>query len=96
MCFYTFSQRFGRVQYLRAPCSSLASSGQSVRQVTAAYGHFGRKPYTENGMKFFEWENTVDLTKCALADFSQRGVESFRAMFFIIFHASGTFAVRVS
>ena len=32
-------------------------------QVTAAYGHFGRKPYTENGMKFFEWENPVDLSK---------------------------------
>merc|ERR1712159_295573 len=32
-------------------------------QVTAAYGHFGRKPYTENGMKFFEWENPADLTK---------------------------------
>merc|ERR1719258_621418 len=32
-------------------------------QVTAAYGHFGRKAYTENGMKFFEWENPVDLTK---------------------------------
>merc|ERR1712230_53609 len=32
-------------------------------QVTAAYGHFGRKAYTENGMKFFEWENPVDLSK---------------------------------
>merc|ERR1712078_215115 len=32
-------------------------------QLTAAYGHFGRKPYTENGMKFFEWENPVDLAK---------------------------------
>ena len=32
-------------------------------QVTAAYGHFGRKPYTENGMKFFEWENAKDLSK---------------------------------
>ena len=32
-------------------------------QVTAAYGHFGRKPYTENGMKFFEWENAMDLSK---------------------------------
>jgi len=32
-------------------------------QVTAAYGHFGRKPYTENGMKFFEWENPADLAK---------------------------------
>merc|ERR1712230_201458 len=32
-------------------------------QETAAYGHFGRKPYTENGMKFFEWENATDLSK---------------------------------
>ena len=32
-------------------------------QLTAAYGHFGRKPYTENGMKFFEWENATDLSK---------------------------------
>jgi len=31
--------------------------------VTAAYGHFGRAPYTENGMKFFEWENPTDLSK---------------------------------
>merc|ERR1712216_788408 len=32
-------------------------------QVTAAYGHFGRAPYTENGKKFFEWENAKDLKK---------------------------------
>merc|ERR1719305_1609499 len=34
-------------------------------QVTAAYGHFGRAPYTENGMKYFEWENATDLSKYA-------------------------------
>merc|ERR1712072_539753 len=34
-------------------------------QVSAAYGHFGRRPYTENGKKFFEWENPVDLAKFA-------------------------------
>ena len=34
-------------------------------QITAAYGHFGRKPYTENGMKYFEWENATDLSKFA-------------------------------
>merc|ERR1711937_955024 len=34
-------------------------------QITAAYGHFGRKPYMENGMKFFEWENATDLSKYA-------------------------------
>merc|ERR1719380_429633 len=32
-------------------------------QVTAAYGHFGRQPYTEGGKKFFEWENAMDLSK---------------------------------
>jgi S-adenosylmethionine synthetase len=32
---------------------------------TAAYCHFGREPRTENGMKFFEWENPVDLSKYA-------------------------------
>jgi len=34
-------------------------------QITAAYGHFGRAPYTENGMKCFEWENAKDLSKYA-------------------------------
>jgi len=32
---------------------------------TAAYCHFGREPRTENGMKFFEWENPKDLSKYA-------------------------------
>merc|ERR1712118_315363 len=32
-------------------------------QVTAAYSHFGRDPYTEDGKKFFEWENAKDLAK---------------------------------
>jgi len=32
-------------------------------QVTAAYSHFGRAPYTENGIKFFEWENAKNLDK---------------------------------
>merc|ERR1712134_178534 len=32
-------------------------------QPTAAYGHFGRDPYTEDGIKFFEWENAKDLKK---------------------------------
>merc|ERR1712224_1159373 len=34
-------------------------------KVTAAYCHFGREPYTQNGIKFFEWENPKDLTKYA-------------------------------
>jgi len=32
-------------------------------QVTAAYCHFGREPYTKDGIKFFEWENAKDLSK---------------------------------
>jgi len=32
-------------------------------QETAAYCHFGRAPYTKDGMKFFEWENPKDLRK---------------------------------
>jgi S-adenosylmethionine synthetase len=34
-------------------------------QETAAYCHFGREPYTKNGIKFFEWENAKDLSKYA-------------------------------
>merc|ERR1711988_851215 len=32
-------------------------------QETAAYCHFGRQPYSKDGMKFFEWENPLDLKK---------------------------------
>jgi len=32
---------------------------------TAAYCHFGRDAYEENGMKFFEWERAVDLSRFA-------------------------------
>merc|ERR1711866_6333 len=32
-------------------------------QEPAAYCHFGREPYTKNGIKFFEWENAQDLSK---------------------------------
>merc|ERR1712056_41346 len=32
-------------------------------QETAAYCHFGREPYTKDGVKFFEWENAKDLVK---------------------------------
>merc|ERR1711981_1009876 len=34
-------------------------------QETAAYCHFGREPYTKDGIKFFEWENPKDLAKYA-------------------------------
>jgi len=32
-------------------------------QETAAYCHFGREPYTKDGIKFFEWENAKSLSK---------------------------------
>jgi S-adenosylmethionine synthetase len=32
-------------------------------QETAAYCHFGREPYTQDGVKFFEWENAKSLSK---------------------------------
>merc|ERR1712227_996742 len=37
-------------------------------QVTAAYCHFGRAPYTKDGIKFFEWENAKDMAKYASMD----------------------------
>merc|ERR1712159_971055 len=40
-------------------------------QETAAYCHFGRKPYTKDGMKFFEWENAKDLGKYKSMDSAQ-------------------------
>merc|ERR1711912_75241 len=42
-------------------------------KVTAAYCHFGRQPYTENGIKYFEWENPKDLTKYAGMNSGQVG-----------------------
>jgi len=40
-------------------------------QETAAYCHFGRKPYTKDGIKFFEWENAKDMSKYASMDSAQ-------------------------
>merc|ERR1712054_471791 len=40
-------------------------------QETAAYCHFGRKPETKDGKKFFEWENAKDLAKYASMNTSQ-------------------------
>merc|ERR1711907_263683 len=34
-------------------------------QETAAYCHFGRQAYTKDGVKFFEWENSKDMSKYA-------------------------------
>merc|ERR1712118_132251 len=34
-------------------------------QESAAYCHFGREPYTKDGIKFFEWESAKDLAKYA-------------------------------
>merc|ERR1712203_933136 len=30
---------------------------------TAAYSHFGREPYVEDGLSYFEWERVKDLSK---------------------------------
>jgi len=32
---------------------------------TAAYCHFGREPFVKDGMRFFSWEDVVDLSKYA-------------------------------
>jgi len=40
-------------------------------QETAAYCHFGREPYTKEGIKFFEWENAKDLSKYAKMNSAQ-------------------------
>jgi len=40
-------------------------------QETAAYCHFGRQPYTKDGIKFFEWENPKDMSKYAGMDTAQ-------------------------
>merc|ERR1712203_683291 len=40
-------------------------------QETAAYCHFGRAPYTKDGIKFFEWENAKDLSKYVAMDSDQ-------------------------
>merc|ERR1711976_743701 len=40
-------------------------------QVTAASCHFGRAPYTKDGIKFFEWENAKDMAKYAGMDSAQ-------------------------
>merc|ERR1719405_329603 len=36
---------------------------QPKYNVTAAYCHFGREPYTEGELKFFAWEDAKDLSK---------------------------------
>ncbi|KAH8098085.1 hypothetical protein JL720_1009 [Aureococcus anophagefferens] len=33
--------------------------------VTAAYCHFGREPYTKDGIRYFAWEDAIDLSKYA-------------------------------
>merc|ERR1712176_84138 len=38
---------------------------QPKYNVTAAYCHFGREPYTQGDLKFFAWEDVVDLSKYA-------------------------------
>lgn len=45
---------------------------------TAAYCHFGREPFVEDGLRFFSWEEAVDLSKYAsmTADEVAKEVES--------------------
>jgi len=43
-------------------------------QPTAAYSHFGRDPYTKDGMKFFEWENAKILNGYKLMSTKEIGV----------------------
>lgn len=40
-----------------------------IFQTSAAYGHMGREPYTENGLEFFTWEKLdyVDQVKAAFS-----------------------------
>merc|ERR1712050_771409 len=42
-------------------------------QETAAYCHFGREPYTQEGRKYFEWENAKDLSKFAKMNSAEVG-----------------------
>merc|ERR1712048_44561 len=44
-------------------------------QETAAYCHFGREPYTKEGIKYFEWENAKDLSKYAKLNSAQVSAE---------------------
>jgi len=44
-------------------------------QDTAAYCHFGREPFTKDGVKFFEWENAKDLSKYSLMNSEQVAAE---------------------
>merc|ERR1712139_757778 len=43
-------------------------------QPTAAYSHFGRDPYTQDGMKFFEWENAKILNGYKLMSSKEIGI----------------------
>jgi len=38
---------------------------QPKYNVTAAYCHFGREPFTQGDLKFFAWEDVIDLSKYA-------------------------------
>merc|ERR1712064_250558 len=44
-------------------------------QESAAYCHFGREPYTKDGIKFFEWENAKDMSKYAASTPEQVATE---------------------
>merc|ERR1712176_150947 len=44
---------------------------QPKYNVTAAYCHFGREPYTKDGIRYFSWEDPVDLSKYAAMSTAQ-------------------------
>jgi S-adenosylmethionine synthetase len=48
---------------------------QPKYNVTAAYCHFGREPYQEGDLKFFAWEDPIDLSKYATMSASAIGAE---------------------
>jgi len=54
---------------------------QPKYNVTAAYCHFGRTPYTEDGKTFFAWEDAKDLSKYSKmsADEVEKAVTSSKA-----------------
>ena len=49
----------------QAPSLSPWAPRKPKYQETAAYCHFGREPATNDGQKYFEWEDAVDLSKYA-------------------------------
>ena len=60
------AEKIGRLFDLR-PAAIVRKFGLTnpIFEPTAAYGHFGRKPYVKDGLQFFPWEllDSVDMLK---------------------------------